>query len=158
MKLGFAVEEIRRIIMYREETEAFVAVHFRVTPSARKFDSPVNRKLIVDRMQSFGVFPSDTAVLRAIQELVAEEKIERTDGGNAETDAASLRAAEQARLDRIAAAPLTERDFDSFVRMTPSELERRYYSDTEFRVRYDKACRDWGFRKPLPTTKFAGAF
>jgi hypothetical protein len=148
MKLGFAVEEIRRIIMYREETEAFVAVHFRLAPSARKFDSPVNRKLIVDRMQSFGVFPSDTAVLRAIQELVAEEKIERTDGGNADTDAASLRAAEQARLDRIAAEPLTERHFDLFVRMTPDELEKKYYGDVEFRTRYTNAVRDWGFRVP----------
>jgi hypothetical protein len=144
--------------MYREETEALVAVHFRLTPSARKFDSPVNRKLIVDRIQTFGIYPSETAVLRAIQELVAEEKIKRTDGGNAETDAAAVRAAEQQRLNQIAATPLTERDFDVFVRMMPSELERRYYSETEFKVKYDKACREWGFRKPLPTTKAAGAF
>ena len=135
---------------HREQTEAIVEVHFRLTPSSRKFDSPENRKLIIERVQTYGIFPSDTGVLRAISELVSEESIERVDGGNPETDAEAAHLAEQVRLDRIAAQPLTERDFDLFVRITPDELGKKYYGDVEFRVRYDAAIKTWGFRKPAP--------
>ena len=134
--------------MYREETEACVAVHLRLTSSSRKFDSALNRKLIVDRIQTFGVYPSDTAVVRAIAELIIEGAIHRTDGGNNESDAAAAATAKQRRLNQIAAQPLTETDFDTFVRLVPSELGRRYYSEPEFAVKYDRACKDWGFRVP----------
>ena|ERR1700730_4471974 len=135
-------------MIYTEQIKAYVSAYFRFTPEVRKYNSAENQHAIVKRMEIYGLPPSDTGIARAIAELVIEGAIDRVDGGSVETDAAVVRAAEQDRLNQIAATPLTERDFDTFVRMMPSELERRYYSETEFRVKYDKACRDWGFRVP----------
>jgi hypothetical protein len=135
----------------REKLEIEVAIYFQTHLAAHKFDSDLNRQIVVDRVASWGYIPCEVGVLRALNELVDEGAIERTDGGNAATDAEAARVAEQARLSRIASQPLTERDFDTFVRLTPAELERRYFSEETFRVRYDRACRDWGFRKPAPS-------
>ena len=71
---------------YTDETIACVAVHFRLTPADRKYDSAANRQLIAERVQSFGVYPSPTAVVRAIAELVQAGNIGRVDGGDAEMD------------------------------------------------------------------------
>jgi hypothetical protein len=135
-------------MIYTEQIKAFVSAYFRFTPDVRKYNSTENLGKIVTKMETYGLPPSDTGVVRAIAELVGEGVIDRVDGGTPESDAEAARIGEQQRLNQIAATPLTERDFDSFIRMTPSQLETKYYGDAEFRARYTNAVRDWGFRVP----------
>ena len=83
---SFKHDKEREAMNYTDETIACVAVHFRLTPADRKYDSAANRQLIAERVQSFGVYPSPTAVVRAIAELVQAGNIGRVDGGDAEMD------------------------------------------------------------------------
>jgi hypothetical protein len=137
--------------MTAPDIDAVVDLHFKINSFDRRFDSPSNRASIAKRMKSFGLgVHSDTGVARAIKELVTEEIISRADGGNAESDARVAAAAEKARLDRIASAPLTERDFDAFSRMHPSEVAQKFWSDRAFQVRYRAASAAWGFVLPEP--------
>jgi hypothetical protein len=118
-----------------------------------KYFSGENVYATVERMKTYGLSVySDTLARRAIEELIAEQMIQRTDGGDFQTDRLAAAMAERKRLEAIATAPISEREFDSFVRLTPDELERKYWGTdaaaAEFRARYDRAVRDHGFRVP----------
>jgi hypothetical protein len=139
-----------------EAAQVELFVLFKLDASQRKYDSPQNQEIIIERLRSYRVTPSETGCRRAIAELLAENAIDRVDGGNAATDETAARAREQAKIDRVANAPLTERDFDGYSRMAPNELEAAYYGDPVFAERYRRACAEWGFRIPAksrnPTT------
>jgi hypothetical protein len=118
-----------------------------------KYRSDDNIKAIVGRMKQYGLSVcSDTLVKRAADELIAEKKIQRSDGADEQIDRLAAAMATRKHLEQIGAAPISEREFDSFVRLTLDELERRYWGSdaaaAEFRARYDRAVRDHGFRVP----------
>jgi len=125
-----------------------VAIYFKTNPSERKYDSPLNRQIITDRVSSYGVIPSQTAVFRAIVELLNESAIERADGGDEHTDKLGGAIAERKRIDRLASGPLTDADFTKYSSMSPADVEHLFHSDALFQARYRKACAKWGFKLP----------
>jgi len=134
--------------------ESEVAIYFATNPSKRKYDSPLNRQIITDRVSSYGIIPSETAVFRAIQELANEGAIERADGGDEHTDKLGAAIAERKRIDRLASGPLTDADFTKYSSMSPADVEYLFHSDALFQARYRKACEKWGFKlpgKPAPS-------
>jgi hypothetical protein len=134
---------------YREKIDAQVSVYFSVTPAAKKFDSPSNRKLVADRVASWGYVPSQVGVMRALDELVTEGAITRTDGGSEASDRQAAADAQRRRIDGIASAPLTDADFHRFARMSEAEIEHTFWADPIFKVRYTLASQRWGFRLPV---------
>ena len=134
---------------YEITCETFVREFFATKNDYSKYDSPENRPRIVERVVSFEIPHSGTAVRRAILELVAEGQIGRADG---KTDEDDRREAEQAaeEQDRRTAlvAPLTRDDANYFGSLSLAEVSRRYFSDRVFRFRYEAASRLWGFRLP----------
>jgi hypothetical protein len=138
-----------------EPIEAEVDVYFRLKPAARKFDSPENRKEIVNRVATHGIVLSEVGVMRAIQELVNEGVIERTDGRDEAMDRLAVANAERSRIDQIASAPSTSEEYERFARMSEAEVEQRFRSDELFRARYTKASEVWKFRLPIRPAQIA---
>ncbi len=115
-----------------------------------KFDSPENRALIVERVVSFGTYPSVTAVKRACLELLDEGLIQRTDGKNASDDAIDAKKAEEEADRRTAlATPLTQADASRYASLSWPEICQYCSNDRVFRFRYEAACKRWGFRFPV---------
>lgn len=138
---------------HEEDISVGIFVYFKATPGSKKYDSPENRALIAERIRSFRVQVSETAVVRAVSELI-QEGMERVDGGNEESDAinaARIREAkEKARLERIAAPPLSAEEVAYFQRLSQPELYQLYFSDdVAFKIRFDIACDKFGFNRPL---------
>jgi len=133
-----------------EYFEDMIFAYFRVFPlEGKKFDNEANVKRIFDRMCGYGLTtPSFTMVRRSIQELVAEGKIARVDGGNAQTDAVAAATAKQAKIERQASAPLTARDWEEFAGMSKADVARRFHADPIFQARYRKAAELWQFELP----------
>src|SRR5689334_6543818 len=105
-----------------EHFHALAELFFKIHQQEKKYESPENMYYIVERMRSYGLgVPSDTMVARAIQELLAEGQIHRTDGGDESSDKRAAEVAERNRIAAIAARPLNDKDFTEFVRMTPAE-------------------------------------
>lgn len=132
-----------------EDFQTYVEVWFKLHPREKKYESTDNVTAIVTRMRSYGLaVPSDTMVFRAVSELVSEEQISRTDGGDESTDKLGAAIAERARIDRLASAPLTEADFTKFSRMSPEEVQGLFHNDRVFAARYTRAATLWGFKIP----------
>ena len=133
------------------EFESVVLLYFRLHSDIGRFNSAENVKAITAKMLSYGLgVPSDTMVKLAIADLVAEGSIARADGGTDATDEVAARATEKARIAIIASRPLTRFEFEDFASLSQSVLTSRYYSDPEFKIRYDVGIRQYGFNKPLP--------
>jgi hypothetical protein len=128
----------------------FVDQFFAVRNNYSKYDSPENRSLIVERVVSFGVYPSATATKRACLELLDEGLIQRTDGKDASDDAIDEKvAAEEADRQKALATPLTQMDASLYAALSWSEICERCKNDRLFRYRYEAACRLFGFRFPI---------
>lgn len=134
---------------HREKCEAQVDIYFRLQPAARKFDSPANRKLVADRLASWGFVPSEVATMRALDELISEGAVSRTDGGSEASDHQAAADAERRRVDALASAPLTEADFHKFARMSEAQVEHLFWTDPVFKARYKRASQLWQFRLPM---------
>lgn len=134
-----------------ESFEAYAQVFFQLHPQQKKFESPENIYWIVTRMRSYGLgVASDTMVQRAILELLNEGQIQRVDGGDESTDILAVERAKQDRIDRLVAQPLTNIDFEKFSRMSPTDVEHAFYTDSVFAARYTRAAQKWGFKIPAP--------
>ena len=129
--------------------EQWLDVHFKMSAD-RKYDSASHRRVILERMRSFGIAPSTTSAYRAIRELVQEQKLFRADGGSEAGDRATAKAREEARLKQIASAPLTNEDYHEFSQLHPDQVAKLFYSDRAWATRYRAASARWGFRIPEP--------
>lgn len=139
--------------------ETWLDTWFKMSTDA-KYNSPGNRRLILARMQSYGVVPSVTAAQRAIRELVMENAIERTDGGDEATDVRNAAVAKAASIRQQAeSTPLNETLFNQLSRMHPNDVERQHWSDADgglFRLIYNRASKEWGFKvpeRPMPADR-----
>ena len=127
----------------------FVSDFFTSKTDYSKFDSPENRSNIAERVLSYRIWPSPTAVKRAVLELVTEGKIARVDSKGELDDAREAAQAAEDKDRRTAlATPLTQADANHFASMSQAEIAARMRSDRVFRFRYEAAARRWGFRIP----------
>ncbi len=115
----------------------------------KKFDSPENRLKIIERVTSYRIHPSETAVVRAISELIDEGEVARTDGKTAEDDQReSAKVAEDRDRQLALSTSLTQIDAALYASMSQAEIAQKCSSDNVFRFRYEAASRLWGFRLP----------
>src|SRR6266480_5167998 len=99
-----------------------------------KFNCADNTVLIAERLASFGIIFSRTAVKRAILELIEEGEIERVDGKDATDDAMDKAKATEARQRQEAEAiPLTAALCANIAAMSPVDVARRYHDEFDFR-------------------------
>jgi hypothetical protein len=134
---------------YQEGCSEFLEQFFATSSPYKKFDSEGNRTAIVDRMASYQLPPSATAVRRACLELEGEGAIERADGGDAESDAIQDAQDAEARDRQAALAqPLTQNDVRLYSSLSQREISQRCADDRVFRFRYEAACKLWGFQMP----------
>jgi hypothetical protein len=130
----------------------FVEQFFSTRNSYSKYDSEKNRPLINERVVSYGVYPSATAIKRACLELLDEGLIQRADGKDATDDAIEEKAAAEDADRRAAlATPLTQTDASFYASLSWPDISARCASDRVFRYRYEAACKLWGFRFPSGT-------
>jgi hypothetical protein len=109
-------------------------------------------KFLIDRQY----IPSQVSLNRAIREL----GLRRVDGKTSTDDAREARAAAQANLDAVVSeiqrTPLTHEFVNEVASLSQLDLSRRYFADSIdgelFRIRYDRACKEFGFR---PAQRFA---
>jgi|ERR1051326_8789490 hypothetical protein len=136
-------------MMTEHNIEEFVSEFFATKNPYQKYFSSENLNKIVQRVAGYRIFPSSTAVKRAVLELVEEGQIERTDGKTEGDDALEAeRAAEEQDRRWALATPLTQADANHFVSMSQAEIAARMHGDRVFRFRYEAAARRWGFRIP----------
>jgi len=116
-----------------------------------KFYSPRLLQTVVDAMQ----LPSTTAAKIAFDRLVADGTLQRTDGRTERDDARQAVAAAEASLTatvaKVDAPPLTRDELELFGSLSHQDLANRYWDNdgfNEFRVRYDRAVREFGYRVP----------
>jgi hypothetical protein len=131
-------------------------LYFKQNPrDFEKYFSPTLLATVVAEMQSS--LPSVVAARLAFQRLVANGRLQRTDGKTHDDDRAEARAAAQANIDKVAeevdAPPLTAAELDHFASLSQQELSRLYYGEdddaiNDFAVRYRKANREHMFRIP----------
>ena len=144
------------MILTKNDIADFVSEFFATKSPYQKYYSPGNLNKIVERVLSYGIHPSATAVRRATLELVDEEQIERIDGKNEADDAReSEEAAENLDRQIALAKPLTPADASVYASMAPAEIAHRFNSDRVWRFRYEAACRLFAFRLPIAATSDA---
>jgi hypothetical protein len=121
----------------------------------QKFYSPNLLQQVVDAMST--TLPTITAARITVARLIREGKLVRTDGRTEADDRAEAVAAAQANLEKVISevdrAPLTPSEIQWFGSLNQRELSRLYYGEdgdgmTEFAVRYNRACREFGFVAP----------
>lgn len=138
----------------RKQFEAAAERFFRENPkSFEKYFSPTLLQTAVDAMLTS--LPTVTAAKIAFDRLVANGTLQRTDGRTERDDAAEAVAAAQANFDatvaKVGAPPLTREELAFFGSLSQQDLANRYWENdgySEFRVRYDRAAREHGFRVP----------
>jgi hypothetical protein len=140
----------------RQQYESAAQAYLSKNPQlVLKYYNPTLLKTLCDAMQSS--LPTTVAAGIAFNRLVADGKIERTDGKSEADDRVEAMAAAQANLDSVIAEvdarPLTKDELDYFGSLGQRELSRLYYGADgdavcEFAVRYNRACRDFGFVPP----------
>jgi hypothetical protein len=135
--------------LQKSTCQEFVENFFTTRSNYTKYDSDQNRPLITERVVSFGVYPSATAVKRACLELLDEGLIQRTDGLDAADDAIQAKAdAEELDRQKALATPLTQMDASLYASLSWPEICEQCKNDRVFRYRYEAACRLFGFRFP----------
>jgi hypothetical protein len=136
-------------MMTQHSVNDFISEFFTPKTDYSKFDSFENRTNIAERVLSYRIWPSPTAVKRAVLELVTEGKIARVDGKNELDDAReAAQAAENEDRRTALATALTQADANRFASMSQAEIAARIRNDRVFRFRYEAAARRWGFRIP----------
>ncbi len=140
----------------RQQYESAAQAYLSKNPQlVLKYYNPTLLKTLCDAMQSS--LPTTVAAGIAFNRLVADGKIERTDGKSEADDRVEAMAAAQANLDSVIAEvdarPLTKDELDYFGSLGQRELSRLYFGPEgdavcEFAVRYNRACRDFGFVPP----------
>lgn len=132
---------------YEQATQTF----FTQNPTlAERYLSPTLLETVTNAMLTS--LPTVTAAKIAFDKLVANGTLTRTDGRDERFDAQQAATEAQANRDKIAARidapPLTRDELLYFGSLGQRELVERYWSNNEFRVRYDKAHREHGFVIP----------
>jgi len=113
-----------------------------------KFNCADNTVLIAERLATFGIIFSRTAVKRAILELV-NEGMTRADGKDDVDDAIDAANATEARQRQEAeSVPLTANLCAEIAAMSPVDVARRYHDEFDFRILYSRAAQLWGFKIP----------
>jgi hypothetical protein len=140
--------------LIQHHVEDYVSEFFTTTNNPyRQFYSPENLNKIAERVSSFRIHPSSTAVKRAILELVDEGQIQRTDGKDETDDAREAAQAAEGQDRRTAlATPLTQADAAVYASLSFAEIAYRFNNDRIWRFRYEAASRLWGFRLPIAVT------
>jgi hypothetical protein len=134
----------------QQNVEDYVSEFFATKNPYQKYYSPENLNKIAERVSSFRIHPSSTAVKRAILELVEEDEIARADGKSEADDAReAAQAAEDQDRRTALATPLTSGDAAVYASLSPGEIAHRFNSDRVWRFRYEAACRLFGFRLPI---------
>jgi hypothetical protein len=120
----------------------------------RYYSTTLIKQVVEEMLQSL---PSQVAARLAFQRLVANGTLPRTDGKDEASDRDEAVAAAQANLDRaiaeVDAAPLTRSELEYFGSLSPHQVSALYYGEdgnaiNEFAVRYNRACREFGFVSP----------
>lgn len=123
-------------------------------PTWPKFDSPTNLEQITTFLVEVQWLPSQVTVERAIAHL----QLQRTDGGSARKDANEFKRQAQANFEAACIAagaiPLSPNELSEFSALSFADLQRKYWSEDAdfFRVRYNKAAREFGYRIPEKPT------
>jgi hypothetical protein len=123
---------------------------------AQKYNSASLVETISKRMQSTSL-PSVTAARIALDALIEEGKIVRTDGHDAAWDAAEYQDAVNQTVAKCVeqdiAEPLQKWEIEWFSSLSADELRTRYFENgglNKFHHRYDLAVAQAGFVAPLP--------
>jgi hypothetical protein len=120
-----------------------------------KFDSPGNLQRILSFLEEAQWLPSQVTINRAIAHL----QLPRTDGGSARKDANEFKRQAQANFEAACAVadafPFSPQELREFSALSFADLQRKYWAEDGdfFRVRYNKAAREFGFvipPKPAP--------
>jgi hypothetical protein len=137
----------------RQQYEKAAEQFFRQHPkSFEKYFSPNLLQTVVNAMLSS--LPTATTAKIAFNKLVADGKLQRTDGRSEQDDRAEAVAAAQANLNQVVAeveaAPLSKSELEYFGSLSQRELSRLYFGEdgdalNEFAVRYRRANREHGF-------------
>jgi hypothetical protein len=125
---------------------------------AEKYLSPdLVATLAAAMMRSRAPYPTAANAEMTFSALVASGELVRTDGKDESDDAAAdeeyLKNVADRTMEEIRRAPLTRAECEGFASLPFAEVQRRYWAYdrvNEFRVRYDKAARAWGFQIPAP--------
>lgn len=111
-------------------------------------------KQVADEMQRDSL-PTLTAARITVSKLIREGKLVRTDGKSDRDDAQASVDRAQQNFDRavqeVQAAPLTADEQSYFGSLSQSDLSAKYWHNdgyNQFRVRYDLAHQQAGFRLP----------
>jgi hypothetical protein len=139
--------------MYKENDYAAILAKSTEWP---KYGNPLAFAKILKFLTEKQYIPSQVSLNRAIREL----GLRRIDGKTSADDAREARAAAQANLDAVVSeiqrTPLTPEFVNEVASLGQLNLSCRYFADSIdgelFRIRYDRACKEFGFR---PAQRFA---
>jgi hypothetical protein len=117
-----------------------------------KFGNASNFSKVIAHLMKGQYIPSIVSLNRAIREL----GLRRIDGKTATDDQRELRAAVQANFDAVCdevkRIPLTREFLEEISSLSQIDLSRRYFEDSVegiiFRIKYDRACQEFGYRPP----------
>ena len=140
--------------------EQAVSDYFTKDPAGKiywqRFYSPGLVKTLTDEMRQSSL-PTVTAANICFVRLVQSGAIERTDGKTEQDDAIEYRDWAEKNLAEtiasVAAAPLTTAELENFGSLSQRDLSDLYWGEdgdgiTDFAVRYNKACHQYGFVIP----------
>jgi hypothetical protein len=140
----------------REQYESAAQKFFKQNPRlCEKYLAPNLLETVVNAMQHS--LPTVTAARIAVDKLIREGKLVRTDGRTDADDRVKAVTVAQANLDKVVAEvdsnPLSRSELEHFGSLSQRELSRLYYGEdgdavNEFAVRYRKANREHGFVLP----------
>jgi hypothetical protein len=120
----------------------------------KKYASPEHLEKLLDRLMESQPLPSQITIERFLGKL----KFPRTDSGSAQSDAeAAQKLAQNTYNEAVKGAhdiPLTPAELREFASLSPVVLQQRYFEDSSdgafFRIRYNRACDEHGFKRPFP--------
>jgi hypothetical protein len=138
----------------RRQYERAAEQFFKQNPkSFEKYFAPNLLQTLTDAMLSS--LPTTTAAKIVFDRLVANGTLPRTDGRTERDDAAEAVAQAEEHLNKVAAKvaapPLRTVELELFYSLSVRDLADRYWENNgfnEFRVRYDRAVREYLFRVP----------
>ena len=121
----------------------------------QKYFTPTLLAAVVQEMQSS--LPSVVAARLSFERLVANGRLQRTDGKDEVFDRAEAVKAARANIDAVVAeidsAPLSRSEIEYFASLSQRELSQLYYGDdgtavNDFAIRYRRAVREYGYAIP----------
>ena len=138
----------------RQQFETAATEFFQQNPRLfQKYLSPTLLQALVTEMLTS--LPTVTAARIAFDRLVANGTLRRTDGRSERDDAREAVTAAQANFDAtvatVDAPPLSREELEFFGSLSQRELAEKYWANdgfSEFKVRYDRAIREYGYVAP----------